>query len=88
MEDLLDPIRTEKKIGKAEVRNPINVPKLGTIAGSAVLEGVIKRSAILKLVRQGLDAGQPQHPRRALEAVRFPEQVFQQRLVGRRFFQP
>ncbi len=52
MEDLLDPIRTEKKIGKAEVRNPINVPKLGTIAGSAVLEGVIKRSAILKLVRQ------------------------------------
>ena len=39
-------------------------------------------------MRQGLDAGQPQHPRRALEAVRFPEQVFQQRLVGRRFFQP
>ena len=51
MEDLLDPIRTEKKIGRAEVRNPINVPKLGTIAGSAVTEGVIKRASILKLVR-------------------------------------
>ena len=51
MEDLLDPIRTEKKIGRAEVRNLFNVPKLGTIAGSAVTEGVIKRSAILKLVR-------------------------------------
>ena len=51
MEDLLDPIRTEKKIGRAEVRNPINVPKLGTIAGSAVTEGVIKRASLLKLVR-------------------------------------
>jgi translation initiation factor IF-2 len=51
MEDLLEPIRTEKKIGRAEVRNLFNVPKLGTIAGSAVTEGVIKRSAILKLVR-------------------------------------
>ncbi len=52
MEDLLDPIRTEKKIGRAEVRNLFNVPKLGTIAGSAVTEGVIKRASILKLVRQ------------------------------------
>ena len=52
MEDLLDPIRTEKKIGRAEVRNLFNVPKLGTIAGSAVTEGVIKRAAILKLLRQ------------------------------------
>ncbi len=52
MEDLLDPIRTEKKIGRAEVRNLFNVPKLGTIAGSAVTEGVIKRSAILRLLRQ------------------------------------
>ncbi|MFZ5442776.1 MAG: translation initiation factor IF-2, partial [Myxococcota bacterium] len=51
MEDLLEPIRTEKKIGKAEVRNLFNVPKLGTIAGSAVTEGVIKRSAMLRLWR-------------------------------------
>ncbi|MFO0597131.1 MAG: translation initiation factor IF-2 [Myxococcaceae bacterium] len=51
MEDLLDPIRTEKKIGKAEVRSLFNVPKLGTIAGSAVTEGVIKRSAMLRLMR-------------------------------------
>lgn len=52
MEDLLEPIRTEKKIGRAEVRNLFNVPKLGTIAGSAVTEGVIKRSALLRLMRQ------------------------------------
>ena len=52
MEDLLEPIRTEKKLGKAEVRNLFNVPKLGTIAGSAVTEGVIKRSAHVRLWRQ------------------------------------
>jgi translation initiation factor IF-2 len=51
MEDLLEPIRTEKKLGKAEVRNLFNVPKLGTIAGSSVTEGVIKRSAHLRLWR-------------------------------------
>ncbi|MBE2252904.1 MAG: translation initiation factor IF-2, partial [Myxococcus sp.] len=51
MEDLLEPIRTEKKLGKAEVRSLFNVPKLGTIAGSAVLDGVIKRNAYLRLFR-------------------------------------
>jgi translation initiation factor IF-2 len=51
MEDLLEPIRTEKKLGKAEVRNIFNVPKLGMVAGSAVTEGVIKRSAHLRLWR-------------------------------------
>ncbi|MFT3709688.1 MAG: translation initiation factor IF-2 [Archangium sp.] len=52
MEDLLDPIRTEKKIGRAEVRNLFNVPKLGTIAGSAVTEGVIKRTALARVLRE------------------------------------
>jgi translation initiation factor IF-2 len=52
MEDLLEPIRVEKKLGKAEVRNLFNVPKLGVVAGSSVLEGSIKRSAFLRLMRQ------------------------------------
>jgi translation initiation factor IF-2 len=51
MEDLLEPIRQEKKLGKAEVRQLFNVPKLGVIAGSAVTEGVIKRGAHLRLWR-------------------------------------
>jgi translation initiation factor IF-2 len=53
MEDLLEPIRTEKKMGRAEVRNLFNVPKLGTIAGSAVTEGKITRSSLLRLWREG-----------------------------------
>ena len=52
MEDLLEPIRTEKKLGRAEVRSLFNVPKLGTIAGSAVIEGTIKRTAFLRLWRE------------------------------------
>jgi translation initiation factor IF-2 len=52
MEDLLEPIRTEKKLGRAEVRMLVNVPKLGTIAGSAVTEGIIKRNALVRLYRE------------------------------------
>jgi translation initiation factor IF-2 len=51
MEDLLEPIRTEKKLGKAEVRSLFNVPKLGVVAGSAVTEGVIKRAAHARIWR-------------------------------------
>ncbi|MCY1080780.1 translation initiation factor IF-2 [Archangium lansingense] len=51
MEDLLEPIRTERKLGRAEVRNTFNVPKLGTIAGAAVLDGVMKRGAYVRLLR-------------------------------------
>ncbi|MCI0570882.1 MAG: translation initiation factor IF-2, partial [Myxococcaceae bacterium] len=52
MEDLLEPIRTEKKLGRAEVRMLVNVPKLGTIAGSSVVEGTIKRTALIRLWRE------------------------------------
>jgi translation initiation factor IF-2 len=52
MEGLLEPIRTERKLGRAEVRNLFNVPKLGTIAGSAVIEGTIKRSSFVRLLRE------------------------------------
>ncbi|MDY7228764.1 translation initiation factor IF-2 [Hyalangium rubrum] len=52
MEELLEPIRTERKLGRAEVRNTFNVPKLGTIAGAAVLEGVIRRGAFVRLMRE------------------------------------
>jgi translation initiation factor IF-2 len=53
MEDLLEPIRTEKKLGRAEVRNLFNVPKLGTIAGSSILEGKVTRAAFARLWRGG-----------------------------------
>jgi translation initiation factor IF-2 len=51
MEGLLEPIRSEKKMGRAEVRNLFTVPKMGTIAGCAVIDGKILRSAFVRLIR-------------------------------------
>jgi translation initiation factor IF-2 len=52
MVGLLDPIIEQKSLGKAEVRQLINIPKLGTIAGSAVTEGSIKRNAQVRVIRE------------------------------------
>jgi translation initiation factor IF-2 len=52
MVGLLDPIIEQKPLGKAEVRQLINIPRQGTIAGSAVTEGVIKRNAQVRVVRE------------------------------------
>ncbi len=57
MEGLLEPIRTEKKLGRAEVRNLFNVPKLGTIAGCSVTEGVIRRTSQVRIFREGKALG-------------------------------
>lgn len=51
MAGVLPPIETEVIQGHAEVRNAINVPKIGTIAGSSVTDGKITRSSFLRLIR-------------------------------------
>jgi len=50
----LPPIVTEQVLGHAEVRQTISVPKVGTIAGSAVLDGKITRQSHLRLVRENV----------------------------------
>jgi translation initiation factor IF-2 len=51
MAALLEPIIKEKPLGKAEVRALFNIPKIGAIAGSAVTDGVVKRSAHVRVMR-------------------------------------
>ncbi|HEY6098630.1 MAG TPA: translation initiation factor IF-2, partial [Anaeromyxobacter sp.] len=51
MAALLEPIIKEKPLGKAEVRALFNIPKIGAIAGSAVTEGVVKRGAHVRVLR-------------------------------------
>jgi translation initiation factor IF-2 len=51
MASLLDPIIKEKALGKVEVRQVFNIPKLGAIAGSAVTEGVVKRTSTVRVLR-------------------------------------
>ncbi len=51
MEGLLDPTLKEVARGRAEVRNTFKVPKFGVVAGCYVTEGVIPRSAQVRLLR-------------------------------------
>jgi hypothetical protein len=52
----LPSILEEVVIGRAEVRQSISVPKFGTIAGSAVIDGRITRSSSLRLTPWSLMA--------------------------------
>ncbi len=54
LEGLLSPEKTEKTLGTAEVRQTFKVPRVGTVAGCAVLEGRIKRSDKIRLIRDGV----------------------------------
>ncbi len=51
MEGLLAPQLVEKDLGKAEVRQTFRVSKAGTIAGCMVVNGLVRRSATARLVR-------------------------------------
>ena len=51
MVGLLEPVFREEELGHAEVREVFKIPRIGAIAGSHVLDGVITRSAKIRLVR-------------------------------------
>jgi translation initiation factor IF-2 len=50
---LLGPEMREAPLGQAEVRATFRVPRLGVVAGCMVLDGVIRRNANARLVRDG-----------------------------------
>jgi translation initiation factor IF-2 len=54
MEGMLSPDIEEKIIGSAEVRETFDITKVGTIAGCYVLDGLIKRSNKIRLIRDGI----------------------------------
>ncbi len=54
MAGLLPPTVKEVVLGRAEVRRTFSVPKVGTIGGSYVLEGLVRRGALCRLVRDGV----------------------------------
>ena len=51
LEGLLEPDQKEEIIGKAIVLTQFKIPKIGFIAGAKVEEGIIKRNAIARLIR-------------------------------------
>lgn len=54
MSGMLDPIRHEKYLGNAEVLEVFKVSKVGKVAGCRVKEGVVKRGAKVRLIRDNV----------------------------------
>ena len=54
MEGMLAPDTKEQVIGSVEVRDTFKVPKVGTIAGCYVTDGIVKRNGLVNLVRDGV----------------------------------
>ncbi len=54
MKGLLEPTYEESILGSAEVRQLFKFSKVGTIAGSHVISGVIKNNADCRLIRDGI----------------------------------
>ena len=51
---LMSPIISEIQLGQAQIRQVINVSKIGQIAGCMVSEGVITRGAKIRVIRDGV----------------------------------
>jgi translation initiation factor IF-2 len=54
LEGMLAPTLREKVIGQVEIRAAFKVPKAGKIAGCYVLDGVVRRNAKVRLIRDGV----------------------------------
>ena len=54
MKGLLDPVYEEVVIGQAEVRSIFKLSKVGTIAGCYVTDGIIRRDAKARVIRDGV----------------------------------
>lgn len=54
MKGMLDPIYEEQITGSAEVRKLFKFSKVGVIAGSYVLDGIIKRTSKARIIRDGI----------------------------------
>ena len=54
MAGLLAPVSKEVYLGQAEVRDTFSVPKVGVIAGCMVTDGKLTRTALARLLRDGV----------------------------------
>jgi translation initiation factor IF-2 len=54
MTGLLEPVFKEAHLGRAEVRDAFRIKGVGTVAGCYVLDGIVKRDAEVRVVRDGV----------------------------------
>jgi len=79
MEGLLEPKYVERPVGRVEVRQIFQVPKVGVIAGSFVVEGKVTRDSPVRIVRDGkvVHEGKVGSLRRFKEDVREVQSAFE-----------
>jgi translation initiation factor IF-2 len=71
MEGLLQPTLKEKILGRAEIRATFNIPRVGTVAGSYVVDGKMGRGGRIRLIRDDVVV----HDGRISSLKRFKEDV-------------
>jgi translation initiation factor IF-2 len=71
MVGLLEPKMSEQYLGRAEIRNTFKIPKVGTIAGSYVVDGRMIRGSQVRLLRNNVIV----HQGRMSSLKRFKEDV-------------
>ena len=54
MSGMLTPERKEQSLGLVEIRQVFRISKVGAVAGCYVLEGVIKRNSLIRVLRGGV----------------------------------
>src|SRR3954447_22042151 len=87
MEGMLEPEEVEETVGAVEVRQIFRASKIGTIAGSYVTDGTIRRGAKVRLVRDGtvVYTGEIESLRRFNDDVREVQAGFECGIVLRNF---
>jgi len=87
MEGMLEPEEVEESMGRAEIRQTFRASRIGVIAGSYVTEGLIRRGAKARLVRDGtvVYTGEIESLRRFQEDVREVQTGFECGIVLRNF---
>ena len=71
MVGLLEPKMTEQYLGRAEIRNTFKIPKVGTVAGTYVVDGKMLRGSQVRLLRNNVIV----HQGRMASLKRFKEDV-------------
>jgi translation initiation factor IF-2 len=66
---LLEPVFKENYMGRAEVLNVFRIPKVGTIAGCRVTDGILRRDSEIRLMRDGV----PVHKGKLTSLKRFKD---------------
>jgi len=55
LEGLLKPEIKEEIVGTLEIRDTFRIPRVGSVAGCMVVDGVVKRSSMVRLIRDGVN---------------------------------